>query len=155
MPEWHHNPRLKQRNRMRAMLRREGSTCRYCSRTMTTEMGRLHPSAPTRDHYVPRGRGGMDTLQNIVLACLECNGMKGHLLPDEFTAWLEGRASRLDKGEGWRTYDPVRHRDSRSPGANAFTLYSETTAPWVGRTADRVIYSTDGSHKSDSKGRRE
>lgn len=94
------NPRYKQRKRMRSMLRRHGTHCSYCKGEMTTKRGFNHPMAPSRDHVIPLCRGGYDHLSNIVMACRWCNERKGPLTGDEFIAWLEGRASRLDYGIG-------------------------------------------------------
>lgn len=43
--------------------------------------------AITIDHYIPTGKGGTSNPRNLVPACLECNSMKGDLLPEEFF-WL-------------------------------------------------------------------
>lgn len=43
--------------------------------------------AMTIDHYIPTGRGGTSDPRNLVPACLECNSIKGDLLPDDFF-WL-------------------------------------------------------------------
>ena len=32
---------------------------------------------PQVDHKVPRSRGGTDLIENLVMACLECNSRKG------------------------------------------------------------------------------
>lgn len=57
------------------------------------------PDAPTRDHIIALSRGGPDHIDNIQMICRRCNEEKGSLLPDEFVAWREGRASRIDRGE--------------------------------------------------------
>lgn len=49
-----------------------GGTCHYCSK----EFERL-----TRDHVVPRSRGGADMDWNIVLACHACNNLKASEWP--------------------------------------------------------------------------
>jgi len=41
---------------------------------------------PVRDHVVPRVRGGSDDIENIVLACNDCNSEKGARTPDEWMA---------------------------------------------------------------------
>ncbi|WP_457630207.1 HNH endonuclease [Oceanithermus sp.] len=56
------------------ILRRDGYTCQYCGRR-----GRVL----TIDHVVPRSRGGQDTWENLVTACLECNTRKGDRTPEE------------------------------------------------------------------------
>ena len=43
----------------------------------------------TMDHVVPLIRGGKSTKNNIVPACKECNNVKKHKLPVEWTEYLE------------------------------------------------------------------
>lgn len=69
--------------------------CPYCGVVMV-KSGR--DAWPTRDHIIALSRGGSNTVDNIIIICRRCNEDKGSLLPDEFIAWREGRASRLDKG---------------------------------------------------------
>jgi hypothetical protein len=56
--------------------RRVIGICTYCGRP-----------ANTRDHIIPRCRGGSDDPSNLTPACLECNASKRELTPDE---WLVG-----------------------------------------------------------------
>ena len=51
-----------------AIYRRDNNTCQYCGSTRNL----------TVDHLVPRCRGGMDTWDNLLIACSRCNTMKGH-----------------------------------------------------------------------------
>jgi len=103
------------------MLRRHGSICPYCDQPMTYENGRRSPRAPTRDHVIPLSRGGSDRIENIVICCLECNGLKGALLPDEFAAWKDGRATRLDirsppkRARPYNIWDPVAREWKTNP----------------------------------------
>lgn len=55
----------------RALLEEFDFRCAYCGR----RGGRL-----TRDHVVPRSRGGTDRIANIVPACRSCNSKKRDLL---------------------------------------------------------------------------
>lgn len=57
----------------------EGRVCVYCDQP-----------AETADHLVPLIRGGENTLDNLVPACLSCNSSKGSLLVEE---WEVRRAS--------------------------------------------------------------
>jgi len=58
----------------RNVLHRDSYTCQYC-------FERRHDL--TIDHIVPRSRGGMDTWDNVVAACLRCNVKKGDRTPKE------------------------------------------------------------------------
>nr|WP_313812038.1 HNH endonuclease [Glutamicibacter sp.] len=49
----------------RGVLRRDGFMCAYCGK-----------AANTIDHVVPRSRGGQNTWENLVAACLSCNSRK-------------------------------------------------------------------------------
>ncbi len=60
----------------RALFRRDQNLCMYC--------GRDFPDATlTRDHLVPRSRGGPDQWDNVVTACKRCNHYKGSRLLEE------------------------------------------------------------------------
>jgi 5-methylcytosine-specific restriction endonuclease McrA len=50
---------------LRALLARDGGTCQYCG-----------GKAASIDHVVPRARGGAHVWENVVAACLRCNGKK-------------------------------------------------------------------------------
>lgn len=56
--------------------------CHYCGEQFS-------PKGLTLDHIVPVGRGGRSTKGNCVPACKECNSRKKHLLPMEWTEYLE------------------------------------------------------------------
>ena len=55
---------------------RDRNRCQYCGDHFSTRELNL-------DHVVPLSRGGKSSWQNIVCCCLECNGRKGSLLPEE------------------------------------------------------------------------
>lgn len=56
------------------ILRRDNYRCQYCNK-----------KAPdmTIDHVIPRSRGGRDTWENLVAACVKCNNKKGSRTPEE------------------------------------------------------------------------
>jgi len=58
----------------RNLLHRDNYTCQYCS-------DRRHDL--TIDHIIPKSRGGTDTWDNVVAACLKCNVKKGDRTPKE------------------------------------------------------------------------
>ena len=55
---------------------RDGNTCQYCGRTVKN-------SELNIDHVIPRSRGGGDTWENLVCACVRCNIRKGSKTPRE------------------------------------------------------------------------
>jgi 5-methylcytosine-specific restriction endonuclease McrA len=103
-----YSTRFKVRNKMRSQLRRHGTHCAYCR----VEMVKYHSDSrihPTRDHIIQLGRGGLNVLANITMACRKCNHEKGMLDGEEYMAWRHGLASRLDRdGRHMRTL-PVRN----------------------------------------------
>lgn len=54
----------------RTLFARDGYLCMYCGKAH-------HASELTRDHIVPRSRGGLDSWENVVAACRRCNQFKG------------------------------------------------------------------------------
>jgi 5-methylcytosine-specific restriction endonuclease McrA len=59
---------------------RDGNCCQYCGRHKTE----LRTAEfMTRDHIVPKAKGGMDVWTNVVTACSKCNNKKAdHRLED-------------------------------------------------------------------------
>ena len=49
----------------------------------------IEPETATRDHDIPRSRGGLNHPSNIVLACSTCNGAKKDMTGAEFRTFLE------------------------------------------------------------------
>ena len=60
----------------RELFRRDQHTCLYCG-------GQFLEKDLTRDHVVPRSRGGKNAWANVVTACKRCNNHKGDRLPEE------------------------------------------------------------------------
>lgn len=69
---------------MRRILRRDGPNCAYCNRETTLDKDA--PLERTKDHVLPKARGGTNALTNLVVACRECNELKGNLTASEFFA---------------------------------------------------------------------
>jgi 5-methylcytosine-specific restriction endonuclease McrA len=68
----------------RNVLRRDGHRCQYCG-----GHERL-----TLDHVLPKSRGGLDTWDNLVAACVPCNNKKGNRTPEEAQMALRRRPFR-------------------------------------------------------------
>ncbi|MEW6508356.1 MAG: HNH endonuclease [Bacteroidota bacterium] len=88
------------------MLKREGHKCAYCGR------GDL---PLTIDHVIPKSKGGDDSWENLVAACLPCNNRKGDRKPEEanmqlriraytpnYIMFIKNTAGRVD--ESWKPY---------------------------------------------------
>ena len=52
----------------------------------------------TKDHVIPKSRGGSDSVENMIPMCTKCNCEKGHTLPKK---WQEEHpeAQQLPKGK--------------------------------------------------------
>jgi 5-methylcytosine-specific restriction endonuclease McrA len=56
------------------IIKRDGHQCQYCG---------IRTGPVTIDHVTPRVRGGEDTWENLVCACVRCNNKKGNRTPEE------------------------------------------------------------------------
>ena len=56
------------------ILRRDLYKCQYCNKSETSL---------TIDHIVPKSKGGDDSWENLITACVSCNNKKGDRTPDE------------------------------------------------------------------------
>jgi 5-methylcytosine-specific restriction endonuclease McrA len=56
------------------IFERDRHTCQYCT---------YRGEGLTIDHIIPRSRGGCDTWENLVSACVRCNVKKGSRTPRE------------------------------------------------------------------------
>ena len=68
------------------LLQRWNWTCAYCG-----ERAALEP-----DHRIPRGRGGSNSIENILPACRRCNQRKALLTEKEFRARLAAERGPLE-----------------------------------------------------------
>lgn len=58
------------------IFERDGHICQYCRK-------RFARSQLTLDHIIPQSRGGDETWENLVVACISCNVKKGNRTPEE------------------------------------------------------------------------
>jgi len=79
----------------KAVFIRDGFRCQYCG-------VRISMTSGTRDHVVPRSRGGADNLGNVVAACVPCNTHKDARTPDEAGMPLLSRPRALSEDEKLR-----------------------------------------------------
>ena len=88
------------------VITRDEHTCQYCGTSRLPL---------TIDHIKPKGKGGLDTWENLVTACKPCNQKKGDKTPEEVNMLLDRvpkRPNRLHyfqryvKGQqkNWRPY---------------------------------------------------
>ena len=62
------------------LFARDEYRCQYCGRHKS-DLG--YRESLTRDHVVPKSRGGGNDWENVVAACSRCNRTKGDRLPRE------------------------------------------------------------------------
>jgi 5-methylcytosine-specific restriction endonuclease McrA len=60
----------------RNLFARDRNQCQYCGKHYST-------CDLSIDHVIPRAKGGEDTWENLVCACVKCNAKKGGRTPDE------------------------------------------------------------------------
>ena len=69
----------------RNILERDSNVCQYCQ---------AKGEQLTIDHVIPRSRGGGDTWENLVAACVRCNVRKGSRTPKEADMLLKSKPRR-------------------------------------------------------------
>lgn len=74
---------------IRELMKRDGELCVYCQRKTYLAMYDGEPKA-TIDHFVPKSKGGINHIDNYVLACSTCNNKKKDLEPLEFMKSIWG-----------------------------------------------------------------
>jgi len=93
----------------RNIFERDKQVCQYCGH-------RLAKSELTIDHVIPQSKGGNDTWENLVLACVNCNVKKANRTPREARmplirkpskpSWLPTLGSRIpaQKMTSWQQF---------------------------------------------------
>ena len=71
----------------RNIFLRDGHCCQYCFKRFPRQQLSL-------DHVLPRSRGGEDSWENVVCACLTCNVRKGGRTPQEAGMKLKSQPVR-------------------------------------------------------------
>jgi len=74
--------------RLDVLLERGAWRCAWCGYDLTKSNAR-----PTRDHIVPKIKGGPTRLENEVASCGSCNRQRGHASPSQFI-----ETTRRDRG---------------------------------------------------------
>lgn len=69
-----HVPRKRVLMNRKNIIKRDNHQCQYCG---------IKDGPVTVDHVVPKGRGGQDTWENLVCACVKCNTKKRNRTPKE------------------------------------------------------------------------
>ena len=91
----------------KVVFMRDGFTCQYCGVRLTMASG-------TRDHVMPRSRGGLDILTNVVASCMACNFRKDNRTPAEAGMRLRTIPRALSEDEKLRCLLRTVRRAERS-----------------------------------------
>ena len=70
------------------VIARDEYSCQYCG---------VSKIPLTIDHITPKGRGGVDTWENLVAACKPCNQKKGNRMPEEVGMALKKKPKRPNR----------------------------------------------------------
>jgi hypothetical protein len=68
------------------LIERDGPACYLCGKVTRTEVERGHPDKAEIEHMTPTSRGGGHTLDNVAVACGDCNRRKHARTADEWRA---------------------------------------------------------------------
>jgi 5-methylcytosine-specific restriction endonuclease McrA len=74
--------------RFDAVLKRDGRVCRYCGKEKLYK-GKFHI-----DHIYPRKVGGEDSIDNLIVACKQCNTRKS---ATPVQLYIERRLAEIEK----------------------------------------------------------
>lgn len=89
-------PRLATARQKKYVYRRDGGRCVYCpDRRKVHYRSSAHRRGPWTscddcvefDHDIPHSRGGLTTVDNLVVSCFACNREKGTMTGDEYRAY--------------------------------------------------------------------
>lgn len=78
----------------RHIYERQNGLCAYCGQHRNIKY-------MTVDHIMPLSKGGTDSLDNLQCTCKKCNGLKGNMLPGEFTDFIRNmleNSMMIEKG---------------------------------------------------------
>lgn len=76
-----------------ALAAKHDGRCWYCGCELTAPLGAgTLPTTATRDHVVPRSKGGANRAENIVAACRGCNNAKRTLSVAQYRDRLQTAA---------------------------------------------------------------
>ena len=86
------------------IISRDDYLCQYCGSSR---------SPLTIDHIIPKGKGGIDTWENLVAACKPCNQKKGNQKPEEVGMYLRKRPKRPNRLHYFQKFVKEKQKDWR------------------------------------------
>lgn len=78
---------------------RIGTPCHWCQRPMGAVLQNNQKKrdwAASRDHLIPKSRGGAGLPGNQVWAHVRCNELRGNMMPEEWIAWMAANPNRME-----------------------------------------------------------
>lgn len=83
------------------LYNQQNGRCFFCQKQMSSPYnlpadGRQTSDMPTLEHKIPRGEGGTNALENLVITCYQCNNIRSIIPFDiflEFQLWLPQHAA--------------------------------------------------------------
>jgi len=86
------------------VIARDEHVCQYCGISRTPL---------TIDHIIPKGKGGLDTWENLVAACKPCNQKKGDKTPEEVNMLLARVPKRPNRLHYFQKFVKAQQQDWR------------------------------------------
>lgn len=114
-----------ERRSIKRAIWRPGHVCYWCHRPLSKRKA-------TIDHYVPRSRGGSNSPDNIVLACLKCNQERHHRVIVPIDATQEEKAKLTGRGVGGvaRLQEPLAVHPDKHGGVTTSKRTHAGLEPW-------------------------
>ena len=100
-----------------------GFLCYYCGNIMNLSWGT--ELSFSIDHYIPKSKGGLDTSDNLVFCCAECNFLKGNKDPDWFIANFNRLKKRRMKKEKYKAIKSSKDDREREAYKQMFRMQSK------------------------------
>ena len=110
--------------------------CTYCDLALT-------PSDIQIDHMIPRSRGGSNALDNLAVACADCNRLKHNKTSEEFVIFLRSYAARFLGNEAEAANAVGGHRERLSELAPAAQQDDATVCSHGNNNHERSAEMTD------------
>jgi 5-methylcytosine-specific restriction endonuclease McrA len=96
-------------NQRRLIFLQANYRCRYCRRSISTEVPSDHPRKATIDHKMPLSRGGSNDVDNLVASCAACNHEKSDMCDGEYTWFKQMERRGYSRDELFKAVRDVRN----------------------------------------------
>lgn len=94
------------------VFKRDGFQCQYCDSTPPSVILEI-------DHIIPVSKGGMNTFDNLLTSCFECNRGKGASFIEIVPKSIEDKTAVLaEKMSQLKAYEKLQHAKRKSEEQN-------------------------------------